>query len=158
MTARLTKGMGRCQAALFLAGGLAGICTAAPPPGYATDRLRECVAKAPSAQAVAACEQREQRALKARIAQLAEVIRTRLDSRQRQLFDRSQQAWDAFADSEFAMLDLTLGLRRDGLGPSLKPGAVTQIYESRERQLREHLHNLNLSTVPGTPEKSPGNL
>ena len=33
------------------------------------------------------------------------------------------------------MLELSLELRKDGLGPKLRPGAVTLLYEQRERQL-----------------------
>ena len=60
-----------------------------------------------------------------------------------------EHAWEAYLDSETALLDLTLAKRRDGLGPSLRPGAITQLYEARDRQLLEHLHNLSFSGDAG---------
>lgn len=80
--------------------------------------------------------------MKKRIEQLSAEIRTRLDARQRLVFDRNVEAWQAFFQQEIAMLDLSLGARGDGLGPSLRTGAISLLFEQREQQLREHLHNL----------------
>jgi hypothetical protein len=90
-----------------------------------------------------ACEKSQQVVLKDRIDRWSTAIRQRLDGRELAAFDQNTRAWKAFLDSELAMLDLTLKARRDGLGPTLQPGAVTRLYEERERQLREHLHNLS---------------
>lgn len=98
-----------------------------------------------------ACEKSQQMVLKDRIQRWSTAIRQRLDARDLAVFDRNIEAWTAFFDSELAMLDLTLKARRDGLGPTLQPGAVTRLYEERERQLREHLHNLSyVGRVPKT--------
>ena len=146
MAARLTKPIRWRKIFVALqACSLAGLAASAPLPLSHTDQLRDCVARAQGAAAVAACEKQQQTALKARIEQLSETIRARLDARQRLAFDRNMSAWQAFFDSERALLDLTLGLRRDGLGPSLHAGAITRIYEQREQQLREHLHNLSIT-------------
>lgn len=107
--------------------------------------LRDCVADARDAAAVAACEMTAQAALKARIERWSAAIRKRLDPRERQLFDGNTAAWKAFFDSEVALLDLGLGRRADGLAPRLRPGAITRLYEQREEQLREHLHNLSIA-------------
>lgn len=151
MDARLTKAAWRCQiylslTVLLLARPAAG--ESAPPPAPST--LRECVARAADLPAVAACEKREQVALKARITELSAAIRTRLDQRQRQVFDRNSDAWQAFLDSEVAMLGLSLSQRSDGVAPGLRASALTLMYEVRERQLREHLHNLS-AVAPASP-------
>ena len=111
--------------------------------------LRTCVAAARDAAAVTACELKAQAELKARIAQSSAAILDRLDARQRVIFERNATAWEAYLDSETALLDLTLAKRRDGLGSSLRPGAITQLYEARDRQLLEHLHNLSFSGDAG---------
>ena len=99
-----------------------------------------------SAAAVAACETTAQAALKAGIERWSAAIRKRLDARERLLFERNASAWKVFFDSEVALLDLGLGKRADGLASKLRPGAITRLYEQREEQLREHLHNLS---IPG---------
>lgn len=106
-------------------------------------KLRDCVAQAANPKSVTAFEQREQAALRKRIAILGAAIVERLDARDRQLFDRNRAAWQAYFDSEEALLRLTLERRTDGLGPTLHLGGVNRLYAQRERQLREHLHNLN---------------
>lgn len=149
MDARLTKQKARCKTSVALASLLTAAAAAEPPPLAAQDdALRRCIAGAHSAAGIADCERREQATLKARIAELSTAIRARLDARQRQVFERNSGAWLAYVDSEVAMLGLSLGGRRDGLGPSLQTGAVTLLYEARERQLREHLHNLGLAGPP----------
>ena len=110
--------------------------------GAARADLRDCVAAAQDAAALMACELTQQAALKARIGRWSAGIRKRLNARQRQVFEHNATAWQRFVDSETAMLGLTLDLREDGLGAKLRPGAITRLYEERERQLREHLHNL----------------
>ena len=119
-----------------------------PIPALADNRtaqtdLRDCIAQAQDAAAVMACEVTQQAVLKARIERWSAGIRNRLDTRQRQVFEHNAKAWQAFVESEISMLDLTLDLRDDGLSAKLRPGAVTRLYEDRERQLREHLHNLS---------------
>ena len=129
---------------IALAGLLLAIGAAAQPPVQSSlTGLRDCVAKARDPQAVAACERREQTALEGRVEALNATIRERLDSSGRLLFERNVEAWLAFFDSERAMLELSLARRADGLGATLGVGALNQLYEQRERQLREHLHNLN---------------
>ena len=113
-----------------------------------TVELRDCIAAAGTPVAMAACERQQQTALKGRIRELTAGIRARLDRGQRLVFDRSQETWLAFIDHETAMLDLSLGIRNDGLGPSLRPGAITRLYEQREQQLREHLHSLSFGRPP----------
>jgi len=112
--------------------------------------LRACVSAARDAAAINACELREQADLKARIAQSSAAILKRLDARQRLIFERNAAAWEAYLGSETALLDLTLARRGDGLGSPLKPGAITQLYEARDRQLREHLHNLSFPGEAGS--------
>lgn len=147
MAARLTKPTPCCKALLLSAALLLAAAAAAAPPSPPSG-LRECVAAARDAAAMAACERREQTHLRQRIDQLAVNIRARLDTRQRLVFERNIQAWQAFFDSEVALSELSLGQRRDGLGPALRPGAVTRMLEERVRQLREHLHNLTLAQPP----------
>jgi len=146
--ARLTKVARRCKNCLALALLLTAPAGAEPPA------LRDCVAAAAEPIAAVACEQREQQALKARIAALSAAIRTRLDPRQRPVFERSSAAWQAFVDREIAMLELSFGQRRDGLGPILQPSALTLLYEERERHLKAHLHNLGIAR-PAPPAASP---
>jgi len=147
--ARLTNTTRRCQAFAALATLLFGTAgAAAPQRPDAPVTARECVAEARTPAAMAACEREAQVALKARIEQLSDAIRARLDARQRLVFERSAEAWQTFVGREQGMLELSLGRRGDGLGPTLLPGAVSELYETRERQLREHLHNLNLARPP----------
>jgi hypothetical protein len=89
-------------------------------------------------------------AIRKSIEQLSVEIRARLDARQRLVFDRNVKAWQTFFEQEVAMLDLSLQARGDGLGPALRTGAITQLFEQREKQLREHLHNL-MSAKPAAP-------
>jgi hypothetical protein len=142
--ARLTKPALGCKISIALAGLLLATGAAAQSPAESSlTGLRECVAKARDPQAVAACERREQSALKERIEILNASIRKQLDASGRLVFERSVEAWQGFFDIERAMLQLTLSKRSDGLGATLSVGALNQLYEERERQLREHLHNLN---------------
>jgi hypothetical protein len=113
--------------------------------------LRECIAQARDAAAVANCEKQAQSVLKENIERLAAAIRMRLNQSQHAVFDSSASAWQAFFEHEQAMLELSLRQRRDGLGPSLQSGAVTLLYEQREQQLREHLHNLSLAGPTARP-------
>ncbi len=131
-------GLGKATLAALL---LLGSAALAQP----AQDLRDCVADARDAAAVAACERTAQVALKARIERWSTAIRERLDDRERTLFDRNTAAWKAFFDSEVALLDLGLAKRADDLGPRLRTGAVTRLYEQREQQLREHLHNLSIA-------------
>lgn len=149
VAASLTNPGPGCKTVL-LAAMLLSAAPAWTAPAAQSDSLRECVARATAPSAMAVCEQREQIALKARIEQLSAAIRNHLDNAGRAIFDRNQRAWLAFAESEAAMLGLSLGQRRDGLGAALRPAAVTLVYEERVRQLREHLHNLSLAEPPAT--------
>ena len=110
---------------------------------HAGERLRDCIAQARDGIAVTACEQEAQRSLQQDIRHLQAAIRAKLGPSQRPVFDQSSAAWQTFLQHETALLELTLSRRGDGLGDKLLPGAVTQLYEQRERQLREHLHNLS---------------
>lgn len=148
MDARLTKRHARCKASVVLTVLLTTTAAAEPRPPAHEEALRQCIASAQSAAAIAACEKRGQAALKGRIDEISTAIRARLDARQRPVFERNSEAWQAFVDSEIAMLGLSLAGRPDGLGPSLQTGAITLLYEARERQLREHLHNLTLARPP----------
>lgn len=121
---------------------LAVAAASAPTPRPTTNALRDCVASASGPAAIGACEKRQQAALKKSIEQLSAEIRAHLDTPQRLVFDRNINAWQAFFQQEVALLDLSLGMRGDGLGPSLRTGAITLLFEQREQQLREHLHNL----------------
>ena len=119
----------------------------AQPPGS----LRDCIAAARGSAGVANCEKQAQSVLKENIERLSTAIRTHLNQAQRTVFDSSASAWQAFFEHEKAMLELSLGQRRDGLGPKLQLGAVTLLYEQREQQLREHLHNLSLAAPAARP-------
>ena len=139
---------------IALAGLLLAIGAGAQTPAQSSlTGLRDCVAEARDPKAVTACEQREQTALKERIETLSATIRGQLDAGGRIVFERNVEAWLGFFDSERAMLELSLARRADGLGATLGVGALNQLYEQRERQLREHLHNLNQAgqqtTKPG---------
>ncbi len=151
MPERLSKLNAGCKASIFLVAALlyaAGV-TAAPPYPRPID-LRACIASAQSGAALAACEAQAQAGLKQRIQELATAIRQRLDAKQRLIFERNISAWQAFFDSEVALLELSLGLRPDRLGRKLEPGAITRLYEQREQQLREHVHNLSLARPAGS--------
>lgn len=107
--------------------------------------LRDCISAARDAAAIAACEVSAQADLRDRIERWTRAIRVLLDNRQRPAFDRSVDAWQTWFESETRLLELTLAQRRDGLGPRLQSGAITRLFEDRERQLREHLHNLKFA-------------
>lgn len=143
MAARLTKPALWCKATCSAPALLLSLAVVAGPQDESG--LRACVSAARDAAAINACESREQAELKARIAQSSAAILKRLDARQRLVFERNAAAWAAYLDSEAALLDLTLARRGDGLGSPLRPGAITQLFEARDRQLREHLHNLSFS-------------
>jgi hypothetical protein len=148
---RLTKPDKGRKARFFLV--IALLCTTgatAAPPNPGPFDLRACIASAQTAAALAACETQAQADLQQRIQQMTTAIRQRLDAKQRLIFERSVSAWQAFFDSEVALLEMSLGLRPDQLGPKLKPGAVTRLYEQREQQLREHTHNLSLARPAGS--------
>jgi uncharacterized protein YecT (DUF1311 family) len=147
--ARLTNAARGCKVSLVLANLL--LTTALAQPSL--NGLRDCVANARDPHAIAGCERREQAALEERIERLGQTIRKQLEARERALFERNQTAWQAFFDSERAMLELSLATRRDGLGATLGAGAVNRLYEQRERQLREHLHNLNQRAPRGAADR-----
>jgi hypothetical protein len=142
--ARLPKHPGRCQA-FILAIALVGASAHASERLLEKRGLRDCIESAGNAGAIAACEAQEQASLRDRIERWSRSIRALLDNRQRPAFDRSAAAWQAWFEAETELLDLTLGQRRDGLGPKLRSGAITRLFEERERQLREHLHNLKFA-------------
>ena len=151
MPERLTKPNTGCKARFFLVAALfctTGATAASPAPGPID--LRACIASAQSGAALAACEAQAQADLKKRIQEMTTAIRQRLDAEQRLIFERNVSTWQAFFDSEVAFLELSLGLRPDQLGPKLKPGAITRLYEQREQQLREHTHNLSLARPAGS--------
>ena len=105
--------------------------------------LRDCIAQARDSAAMTTCEKQAQLSLREDIKRLSAAIRAKLNPSQRMVFDKSTAAWQTFVHHETAMQELTLSQRADGLGDKLLPGAVTLLYEQRERQLREHLHNLS---------------
>jgi len=143
VAARLTKRNRWCKASTaFLLLPLAVAAASAPNPRPTTNALRDCIASASGPAAIGACEKRQQAVLKRSIEQLSAEIRARLDTPQRLVFDRNVNAWQTFFQQEIALLDLSLGIRGDGLGPSLRTGSITLLFEQREQQLREHLHNL----------------
>ena len=110
---------------------------------HASDGLRDCIAQARDSTAMTTCEKQAQLSLREDIKRLSAAIRAKLNPSQRTVFDKSTAAWQTFVHHETAMQELTLSQRADGLGDKLLPGAVTLLYEQRERQLREHLHNLS---------------
>jgi hypothetical protein len=116
---------------------------------HAGDGLRDCIAQARDSAAMTACEKQAQLSLREDIKRLSAAILAKLNPSQRMVFDQSAAAWQTFLQHETAMQELTLSQRGDGLGDRLLPGAVTLLYEQRERQLREHLHNL--SAKPRNP-------
>ncbi len=145
--ARLTKGRATCKALLLgIAALLANPVTASEPADGAD--LRRCIEAARDAAAVAACEVTAQAVYRERIARWSAAIEQRLAVRERILFVRNREAWEAFMASETALLDATLAARRDGLAAHLRPGAVTRLLEQRATQLREHLHNLSYGRGP----------
>ena len=83
--------------------------------------LRECIARARDAGSIAGCENQEQAALKTRIEHLSASIRTRLDSPQRLIFERSAKAWQAFFEHEVAMLELSLEAAKRRSGTQAPP-------------------------------------
>lgn len=123
---------------------LATVTVCAAEPGRPMDdRLRQCVSTAGGADAVAQCESRHQQWLRERIEVLGSALLKRLDAAERALLERNIAAWEAYYAQEIALTDLALGKRADGLGPRLRPGAVSRLLEQREQQLREHLHSLS---------------
>jgi hypothetical protein len=142
--ASLTKLKAVCKAFVVLMTLAPGLVWAGNPPASDRQSLRECIAQSANVSAVASCERAQQRALASRIEQLTTSIRNRLPAQQRPAFSRNIRAWQAFFDAERKLLEFSLAARPDGLGGKLLPGAVSLLYEQRERQLREHLHNLSL--------------
>jgi len=151
VTQRLTKPHRRCKATLCT---VALLLSGASLGDTADRSLRDCVSKAAGTAAVSACERSHQARLKDSIARLTEAIRSRLDAKQRLILDKSTAAWKEFQRRERSMLTLSLGMRKDGLGPKLELGSVTRLYEQREQQLREHLHNLSLAPPVSTAPDS----
>lgn len=147
---RLTKPATPCKT--LLAGILCAVTTgaAAVPPGEETD-LRDCIAAAATPAAITACETTRRAAVEARIERWTAAIHERLGGRDRLTFERNVAAWQAFLESEKALLALTFRARRDGLGPQLEIGAVSRLYEDRERQLREHLDSLRRAAPATRP-------
>ena len=141
MPASLTKRPHRCKISLVLTL-LATGATAQPQSDTSQQSLRDCVVAAKNAAAINNCEQTWQTKLLQRVHKLNNAINNRLDTRQRLLFEQNIAAWKAFVERERAMIELSTHQRLDGLGPQLRNGAISQLYEQRERQLREHLHNL----------------
>ena len=136
-----------CKALLLAAAALVANPATGIEPGDGPD-LRRCIEAARDAAAVAACEVTAQAVFRERIARWSAAIEQRLPPRERILFVRNREAWEAFLESETALLDATLAARRDGLAAHLRPGAVTRLLEQRETQLREHLHNLSYGRGP----------
>lgn len=141
MSDRLTKG-GRWRKGAVLAAMLAPITPWTVAAQDPQRDLRDCVAAARDARGVAACEKGQQAVLRDRIERWTSALSTQLDARQNALLQRNSRAWQAFFDSELALLEVSLQRRNDGMGAALKPGAVTRLLEERERQLREHLQNI----------------
>ena len=150
MPRSLTKPLGRCKGLLLLVIPAATAAAQPPPFDGSREALRKCVANAVTTAAVDHCETNWQSILLQRIGALNDAIANRLNARQRIAFEQNIQAWQAFVKHEKAMIELTTQQRRDGLGPQLRNGAVSQLYEQRERQLREHLHNLTATPSPTT--------
>ena len=148
MTQRLTKPNLWCKAALAAM----ALLTSAAWSDDTARSLRDCVARAKGAGAVSVCEQQHRVRLKQNITHLREAIRAHLDRQQRLVFDRSTEAWSVFLERESAMLSLSLGQRKDGLASKLEQGGITRLYEQREGQLREHLHNLSVSDTRKEPD------
>ena len=143
MLRSLTKLLDRCKNLLLLMCLATGV-SAQPPLDSSREALRDCIAKASTTAAVDRCETNWQAVLLQRIKTLRNGIAKRLDARQRAMFEQNIQAWKAFVAREKAMIQLSTEQRRDGLGPQLRHGAISQLYEQREHQLREHLHNLTV--------------
>lgn len=115
----------------------------AATPRAPPDSLRDCVADAVNAAAIAACEKQAATALKQRVRELSDILLARLSGDARRLFAANDKAWRDWVARETALIDLTLGRRTDGLGPALRPGAINTLYEQRVRQLEQHLYSLN---------------
>ncbi len=145
MPRSLTKLLGRCKSLLLPMCLTTGV-SAQPPLDGSRETLRECIAKASTAAAVDRCETTWQSVMLQRIGNLNEAIVKRLDARQRSIFERNTLAWKAFVVQEKAMIQLSTQQRHDGLDPQFRNGAISQLYEQRERQLREHLHNLTVGS------------
>lgn len=144
MRARLTKEHLRCKAALLILALLTAIPAGADSAvETGQSRLRECVRNAASAAALAACETQFQGNVKRQIERLSKTIESHLSATQRNVFARNKAAWRAHLAEELEMIELTSKQRRDGLGPHLRAGAISQVYEQREKQLRLYLHNLS---------------
>ena len=136
LATRQTKHVQGCRAAIFVLLFPLGL-------SHAADGLRDCIAQARDSSSVAACEKQAQLSLQEDIKRLSAAIRVQLNQSQRLVFDQSTAAWQTFLRHETALQELTLSQRGDGLGDKLLPGALTLLYEQRERQLRGHLHNLS---------------
>ena len=136
LATRQTKHVQRCKAVVLVLLFPLGL-------SHAGDGLRDCITRARGSVAVAVCEKHAQLSLQEDIKRLSAAIRAQLNQSQRHIFDQSTAAWQAFLQHETTMQELTLSQRADGLGDKLLPGAVTLLYEQRERQLRQHLHNLS---------------
>ena len=152
MTDRLTKLTRWCKIFVLVLSIPSSLVQAADSNhAQPTGSLRDCIAQARDSAAVANCEKQAQSVLKENIERLSTAIRTHLNQAQRAVFDSSASAWQAFFEHEKTMLELSLGQRKDGLGPKLQLGAITLLYEQREQQLREHLHNLSLAAPAARP-------
>ena len=125
-------------AALLVPGG--GSATSLVPEDIDAD-TRACIQQGGGA-AIIGCELNAARQWRELVDIYAEQIRQRLAPEARQLFQRSQQAWQRFQAAEIRLLEQTTAKRPDGLGLPLVEGAKNQLMRDRALQLRSHLHSL----------------
>jgi uncharacterized protein YecT (DUF1311 family) len=144
MQARLTKPRRRRKTLSqpLLIALLAVLSSTAAADGQGAAALRDCVAGAASAEAVAACEAAHQQRLHRRIEILSDALQERLAPAQRRGLEQNIAAWQAYFGQAVALLDITLKARGDGLAARLRPGLISRLLEQREQQLREHVQNL----------------
>jgi hypothetical protein len=100
---------------------------------------RRCVKAADSAVAILACERQARERWQAAVNQLDQELQRLLSGQRKRDYATAQAAWESFRAAEFAMIDQTLGTRRDGLAGPFAEGAKAQFLRTRTEQLAGHL-------------------
>lgn len=104
--------------------------------------IRNCIAGADSAAALAVCEQQGLAAWKKRVEQLHQALLTRLPVALRTPYGAAHEAWEEHRQREFGWIDLSFAQRSDGLAAPLAAGAKTELLRQRAALLTGYLANL----------------
>jgi len=100
---------------------------------------RRCIKAADSTVAILACERQARGRWEAAVSHHDQELQRLLSGQLKRDYATAQAAWESFRTAEFALIDQTLGTRRDGLAGPLAEGAKAQLLQTRTEQLASHL-------------------